>query len=346
MDDLGDRARSHRRGARRPPRHAVGPGGPQAAAGTPARVSDRPDQRAGDRRRAGHRRAARCGGCPRGAVSARNAIATSCTLPLAKARIAAADLVPPSVLVTADQVEHGKPAPDPFLLAAERLGVAPERCLVVEDAPAGLTAAEAAGCYRLAVITTTPEEELVADGIVRNLGDVEFVASDDGTIKVRMATSMICRRSDDPAGGPRSSVHHASSRGDPHRPGSSSPRPLGGHVRGARAAPVRVGHARGPAAPDSDRARTRVGARRHLDDAGPSSGWARHGSGQRPPRGSRHAAYAAGQAGAVAHVAAHELGAAAYAIKAARAAVPATESDAAGRRECRWQREQLPDGDS
>jgi mannitol-1-/sugar-/sorbitol-6-phosphatase len=119
--------------------------------------------------------------------SARNAIATSCTMPLAKARIAAADLVPPSVLVTADQVEHGKPAPDPFLLAAERLGVAPERCLVVEDAPAGLTAAEAAGCYRLAVVTTTPEEELVADGIVRNLGDVEFVASDDGTIRVRPA---------------------------------------------------------------------------------------------------------------------------------------------------------------
>jgi hypothetical protein len=56
----------------------------------------------------------------------------------------------------------------------------------------------------------------------------------------------------------------------------------------------------------------------------------------------RHAAYAAGQAGAVAHVAAHELGAAAYAIKAARAAVPATGSEAAGRRECRWQREQLP----
>nr|WP_298327417.1 hypothetical protein [Haloactinopolyspora sp.] len=56
----------------------------------------------------------------------------------------------------------------------------------------------------------------------------------------------------------------------------------------------------------------------------------------------RHAAYAAGQAGAVAHVAAHELGAAAYAIKAARAAVPEADSDAAGRRECRWQRDQLP----
>ncbi|WP_328496234.1 hypothetical protein OHS59_28680 [Streptomyces sp. NBC_00414] len=56
----------------------------------------------------------------------------------------------------------------------------------------------------------------------------------------------------------------------------------------------------------------------------------------------RHAAYAAGQAGAVAHVAAHDLGAAAYAIKAARAAAPKGESELAGRLECRWQREQLP----
>jgi hypothetical protein len=57
----------------------------------------------------------------------------------------------------------------------------------------------------------------------------------------------------------------------------------------------------------------------------------------------RHAAYAAGQAGVVPHVAAHELGAAAYAIKAARAGAPACESDGAGGRECRWQRDQLPD---
>src|SRR5437899_4488294 len=57
----------------------------------------------------------------------------------------------------------------------------------------------------------------------------------------------------------------------------------------------------------------------------------------------RHAAYAAGQAAAVAHVAAHELGAAAYAIKAARAAAPGCGGESAGRHECRWQREQLPD---
>jgi hypothetical protein len=57
----------------------------------------------------------------------------------------------------------------------------------------------------------------------------------------------------------------------------------------------------------------------------------------------RYAAYAAGQAAVVAHVAAHELGAAAYAIKAVGAAAPKKESESAGRRECQWQREQLPE---
>ena len=57
----------------------------------------------------------------------------------------------------------------------------------------------------------------------------------------------------------------------------------------------------------------------------------------------RHAAYAAGQAAVVAHVAAHELGAAAYAIKAARAAALDGEGESAGRLECRWQRDQLPE---
>jgi hypothetical protein len=57
----------------------------------------------------------------------------------------------------------------------------------------------------------------------------------------------------------------------------------------------------------------------------------------------RFAAYAAGQAAAVAHVAAHELGAAAYAIRAARAAAPSGEEEHAGLLECQWQRDQLPD---
>jgi hypothetical protein len=57
----------------------------------------------------------------------------------------------------------------------------------------------------------------------------------------------------------------------------------------------------------------------------------------------RHAAYAAGQAAVVPHVAAHELGAAAYAIKAVRAAAPDADGERAGQLECQWQREQLPD---
>ena len=67
-------------------------------------------------------------------------------------------------------------------------------------------------------------------------------------------------------------------------------------------------------------------------------------AGARDLRGApRHAAYAAGQAAVVAHVAAHELGAAAYAIKAARAAAPEGEGESAGRLECQWQRDQLPE---
>ena len=63
----------------------------------------------------------------------------------------------------------------------------------------------------------------------------------------------------------------------------------------------------------------------------------------RPLRGSaRFAAYAAGQAACVAHVPEHDLGAAAYAIKAARAAVPTAEAEAVARAECAWQRDQLP----
>ncbi|MFD2570306.1 putative immunity protein [Spirosoma soli] len=61
------------------------------------------------------------------------------------------------------------------------------------------------------------------------------------------------------------------------------------------------------------------------------------------PDAAKFAALAAGQAVAVAHVAAHELGAAAYAIRAVRESVAENEKDNAGRNECQWQRDQLPD---
>ena len=98
------------------------------------------------------------------------AIATSCVAPLARARIAAAGLRAPAVVVTADQVQRGKPAPDPYLLAAERLGVDPARCVVLEDAPAGVAAGKAAGMAVWAVAFTHAaadlgEADAVADGL-------------------------------------------------------------------------------------------------------------------------------------------------------------------------------------
>lgn len=104
----------------------------------------------------------------------RVAIATSCTAPLAAARLGASQLQPPKVLVTVDDVQRGKPHPDPYLKAADLLGFAPQRCLVVEDAPKGLQSARTAGTATLAVVTTSPRGELEADLVVENLSHVDW----------------------------------------------------------------------------------------------------------------------------------------------------------------------------
>ena len=76
------------------------------------------------------------------------AIVTSSPRRLALRRLEAAGLSPPAVLVTGEEIEHGKPAPDCFLLGAEHLGQKIEDCLVFEDAPAGIQAGEGAGSSR------------------------------------------------------------------------------------------------------------------------------------------------------------------------------------------------------
>jgi mannitol-1-/sugar-/sorbitol-6-phosphatase len=77
-------------------------------------------------------------------------------------------------------VPRGKPAPDPYLRAAELLGVAPQDCLVIEDSPAGITAAKAAGARVLAVLTThRPEDLEAADHLVRSLLDVTVTHDGD-----------------------------------------------------------------------------------------------------------------------------------------------------------------------
>jgi mannitol-1-/sugar-/sorbitol-6-phosphatase len=110
----------------------------------------------------------------------RAAVVTSCTRLLAHARIEAAGLVAPGVVVTASDVTHGKPDPEPFVLGARRLGADPARCLVVEDAPAGLQAGRAAGAATLAVVTTHPAGDLDADVVVPSLADVRFRTGPDG----------------------------------------------------------------------------------------------------------------------------------------------------------------------
>jgi len=80
------------------------------------------------------------------------AIVTSAPRALAERRIQAAGLPLPGVLVSADDVSHGKPSPEPFQLGAEKLGFDVEDCLIFEDAPAGIQAAETAGSA-LVVVT-------------------------------------------------------------------------------------------------------------------------------------------------------------------------------------------------
>ena len=82
------------------------------------------------------------------------AIVTSAPRALALRRLAAAGLPLPALIVTSEDVQHGKPAPDCFLLAARRMGVKIENCLVFEDAPAGIAAAEAAGAPVMVINAT------------------------------------------------------------------------------------------------------------------------------------------------------------------------------------------------
>jgi mannitol-1-/sugar-/sorbitol-6-phosphatase len=110
----------------------------------------------------------------------RQAVVTSCTAALASARLTAAGLLPPRVVVTVDRLRRGKPAPDGYLLAAAELGRAAPDCLVVEDSASGISAARAAGCAVLAVATTTRADQLAADLVVGTLADVRFTADHDG----------------------------------------------------------------------------------------------------------------------------------------------------------------------
>jgi sugar-phosphatase len=107
------------------------------------------------------------------------AIATSGTRDTAMTRLRHTGVPVPSVLITADDVKRGKPNPEAYLLAAARLDVRPEKCIVIEDAPAGICAARAAGMRVVAVATTHSRAELgEADVRTERLTDIHISRSD------------------------------------------------------------------------------------------------------------------------------------------------------------------------
>ena len=100
------------------------------------------------------------------------AVVTSASADVALARMRNAGLPVPATLMAADQVAKGKPEPEGYLLAATALGVEPEACLVIEDAPVGIEAARRAGIRVVAVSTTHGPAELETRWVVDSLEDL------------------------------------------------------------------------------------------------------------------------------------------------------------------------------
>ena len=103
------------------------------------------------------------------------ALVTSAPTRLAQVRMRCAGLILPSVVVSADDVRHGKPHPEGVLLAAHRLGVEPAACLVIEDTPAGIQAARAGGMRSLGITTTYSCDELGSEHCIRDFTAMRVV---------------------------------------------------------------------------------------------------------------------------------------------------------------------------
>ncbi|KAH7931200.1 HAD-like protein [Leucogyrophana mollusca] len=111
------------------------------------------------------------------------AICTSATRVYASAALEVANIAVPDAFVVAEDVKQGKPHPDPYLLGAKKCGVSPERCLVVEDAPAGVLSGHAAGCQVLGLVTTHSREKMETcnpEYLVKNLSSVSMRRTDKG----------------------------------------------------------------------------------------------------------------------------------------------------------------------
>ncbi len=108
-------------------------------------------------------------------------VVTSGTRPLAQNRLRYCGLPVPDVLVTSDDVVNGKPDPEPYLKGAERLGMRPADCLVIEDAPAGIQSGRAGGMKVIGLASTYPAARLAeADAVVRGLTLISLSVEGNG----------------------------------------------------------------------------------------------------------------------------------------------------------------------
>jgi mannitol-1-/sugar-/sorbitol-6-phosphatase len=115
-------------------------------------------------------------------------VVTSGTKLLASARLRFCGLPVPNVLVTADDVAHGKPHPEPYLKGAELLGFTPADCLVIEDAPAGIESARSGGMKVIGITSTYKADALSnADAVIGRFAQIQVTSNGAGklTIEVR-----------------------------------------------------------------------------------------------------------------------------------------------------------------
>jgi len=112
-------------------------------------------------------------------------VVTSGSRLLASSRMRYCGLPVPEVLVTADDVNHGKPHPEPYLKGAEWIGVAPAECLVIEDAPSGIESARAGGMKVIGLASTyAPSKLAKADAVVQKLARIQASANGSGKMVI------------------------------------------------------------------------------------------------------------------------------------------------------------------
>jgi sugar-phosphatase len=120
------------------------------------------------------------------------AIATSGTRDVATARLKHVGLPIPSILVTAEDVTSGKPDPEPYLAAAKGLGIPADKCVVIEDSPAGIEAGCSAGMQTVAIATTHAHHDLgKANVIARHLCDIHIENGSSCRLAIRIESDII-----------------------------------------------------------------------------------------------------------------------------------------------------------